>query len=152
MPRVLSVRGPAIAVGIYMNWCSNCWQLISLSSCSCWKVYFTRMQYCWGVFYYCWQLLGGLISLECSIYWVSFYYCRIYWGASGTIPYIPPSYFGNTFTCFQYGMCYICPGPVFQCEFNFDVDLVIRLTKLGNLWNWYICICIQHQLSMWIQP
>src|ERR1700736_3082103 len=28
-----------------------------------------------SLFYYCWQLLGGLISLKFSICWVPFYYC-----------------------------------------------------------------------------
>jgi hypothetical protein len=69
-------------------------------------------------------------------------------GTSGTIPNILPAYFGNAFTCIQYRMCYICPGAVFQC----DVNLVIGLTKFGNLGNWCTCICIQHQFSMWIQP
>ena len=62
-----------------------------------------------------------------------------------------PAYLGNSFTCVQYRMCYTCPGPIFWCEFNYDVNLVIRLTKFGNFGNWYICICIQHWFSMWIQ-
>ena len=62
-----------------------------------------------------------------------------------------PAYLGNSFTCAQYRMCYTCPGPIFRCEFNRDVNLVIRLTQFGNFGNWYICICIQHQFSMWIQ-
>ena len=62
-----------------------------------------------------------------------------------------PAYLGNSFRCVQYRMCYTCPGPIFQCEFNCDVHLVIRLTKFGNFGNWYICICIQHRFSMWIQ-
>jgi hypothetical protein len=37
----------------------------------------------------------------------------VYWGTSGTIPYILPAYLGNAFTHVQYKMCYICPGPVF---------------------------------------
>ena len=61
------------------------------------------------------------------------------------------AYLGNSFTCVQYRMCYTCPRPVFRCEFNCDVNLVIRLTKFGNFGNWYICICIQHRFSMWIQ-
>ena len=61
------------------------------------------------------------------------------------------AYFGNSFTCVQYRMCYTCPGPIFWCEFNCDDNLVIRLTKFGNFGNWYICICIQHWFSMWIQ-
>ena len=75
----------------------------------------------------------------------------IYWGTSGIwIPYILPAYLDNSLTCIQYS--YICLGPIFQCEFNHDVNLVIRLTKFGNLGNWYTCICIQHQFSMRIQP
>ena len=62
-----------------------------------------------------------------------------------------PAYLGNSFTYVQYRMCYTCPGPIFQCEFNCDVNLVIRLTKFGNFGNWYVCICIQHRFSMWIQ-
>ena len=91
------------------------------------------------------------------------------------------AYLGNSFTCVQYRMCYTCPGPIFWCEFNCDVigltklailgigtyiyasstnfqcksscdvNLVIGLTKFGNSRNWYICICIQHWFSMWIQ-
>ena len=57
----------------------------------------------------------------------------------------------NSFTCVQYKMCYTWPKPIFQCEFNCDVNLVIRLTKFGNSENWYKCICIQHWFSMWIQ-
>ena len=53
-----------------------------------------------------------------------------------------PAYLGNSFTCVQYRMCYTCPGPIFQCKCNCDVNLVIRLTKFGNFGNWYICICI----------
>jgi hypothetical protein len=116
----------------------------------------------------------------------------VYWGL--------PAYLGNAFTHIQYRMSYICPGPIFQLEFNcdvnlvigltkfgnfgelahiymysapifnadpnlviwgigthvyafsidfqcessHDVNLVIRLTKFGNLRNWYTCICIQH--------
>ena len=51
-----------------------------------------------------------------------------------------PAYLGNSFTCVQYRMYYTCPGPIFQCEFNCDVNLVIRLTKFGNFGNWYIYI------------
>ena len=36
-------------------------------------------------------------------------------------------------------MCYTCPGPIFRCEFNCDVNLMNRLTKFGNFGNWYIC-------------
>jgi hypothetical protein len=53
---------------------------------------------------------------------------EIYWGTSGAIPHILPAYLSNAFTCVQYRMCYICPGPIFQCEFNHDVSLVIGLT------------------------
>jgi hypothetical protein len=51
---------------------------------------------------------------------------------SGTIPYILLAYLGNAFTHIQYRMCYICPGPIFQHEFNRDVNWVIGLTKFGN--------------------
>jgi hypothetical protein len=37
-------------------------------------------------------------------------------------------------------MCYICPGPVFQCEFNCDVNLGFGLTCFGNFENWQIYI------------
>ena len=43
-----------------------------------------------------------------------------------------PAYLGNSFTCVQYMMVYTCPGPIFQCEFNWNVNLVIRLTNFGN--------------------
>ena len=59
-----------------------------------------------------------------------------------------PAYLGNSFTCVQYRMHYTCPGPIFQCQFNFDVNLVIELTKFGNLGNWYTCICIQYH-NIW---
>ena len=36
------------------------------------------------------------------------------------------------FTFIQYGTYDICPGPVFQCEFNGGVRFVIRLTIFGN--------------------
>ena len=61
--------------------------------------------------------------------------------------------------CFRYisiviallGMYYICPGPVFQCEFNCDVYFVIGLTCFGNFENWQICICILHsQLYLYV--
>ena len=39
----------------------------------------------------------------------------------------------------------------FQCGSSCNVNLVNELTKFGNAGNWYICICIQHQFSMWIQ-
>ena len=46
-----------------------------------------------------------------------------------------PAYLGNSFTCIQYRMCYTCPGPFFQCEFNCDVNLVIELTKLVHMYE-----------------
>ena len=39
----------------------------------------------------------------------------------------------------------------FQCGSSCNVNLVIELTKFGNLGNWCICICIWHQFSMQIQ-
>jgi len=42
------------------------------------------------------------------------------------------AYLGNVFKPKGYGTCYICPGPVFRCEFNGDVHFTIRLTKYGN--------------------
>ena len=45
----------------------------------------------------------------------------------------------------------ICPGPVFQCEFNGGVHFVIRLTIFGNFFVLYVCICVIHHFSMWIQ-
>ena len=85
----------------------------------------------WSIAYYPWTWSLFYTSLELPI-WADHI----------------PAYLGNSFTCVQYRMCYICPGPIFQCEFNCDVNLVIRL---GNFGNWYICICIQHRFSMWIQ-
>ena len=41
-------------------------------------------------------------------------------------------------------------GTYFQCEFNCDLNLVIILTNFGNFGNWYLCVYIQHQFSMWI--
>ena len=46
------------------------------------------------------------------------------------------------FTSIQYGTYNICPGPVFQCEFNGGVLFVIRLTIFGNFFVLYVCICI----------
>ena len=43
-------------------------------------------------------------------------------------------YLGNSFTYVQYKTCYTCPRPIFWCEFNCDVNLVIGL-KFGNLGN-----------------
>ena len=37
-------------------------------------------------------------------------------------------------------MYYTCPGPIFQCEFNCDVNLVIRLTRFDNFGDWYVYI------------
>ena len=97
---------------------------------------------CLGVYIGCsWSILCGFVFLLFGMA-----------TTSGTIPYILPAYLGNSFTCVQYRMCYTCLGPVFWCEFNHDINLVIGLTKFGNLGNWYTCICIQHQFSMWIQP
>ena len=44
----------------------------------------------------------------------------------------PLAYLGKTFKSKGYRTCYICPGPVFQCEFNGNVHFVIGLTKYGN--------------------
>ena len=44
----------------------------------------------------------------------------------------PVAYLGNVFKPIGYRTCYICPGPVFQCEFNGNVHSMIRLTKYGN--------------------
>ena len=46
-----------------------------------------------------------------------------------------PACLGNSFTCVQYKMCYTYPGPFFWCEFNCDVNLVIRLPKFRNFGN-----------------
>ena len=59
---------------------------------------------------------------------------------------------GNIFTSIQYGTCDICPGPVFRWEFNGGVHFVIRLTIFGNFFVLYVCICIIHHFSVWIQP
>jgi len=45
--------------------------------------------------------------------------------------------FGNFFVLH---VC-ICPGPVFQWEFNGSVSVVIRLTIFGNFFALYVCIC-----------
>ena len=42
------------------------------------------------------------------------------------------AYLGNAFKPIGYRTCYICPGPVFRCEFNGNVCFMIRLTKYGN--------------------
>src|SRR5882724_2041824 len=39
-----------------------------------------------------------------------------------------------------YGTYDICPGPVFQCEFNCGVHCVIRLTIFGNFFVLYVCM------------
>jgi len=42
------------------------------------------------------------------------------------------AYLGNVFKSKGYRTCYICPGLVFQCEFNGDVCFMIRLIKYGS--------------------
>ena len=37
---------------------------------------------------------------------------------------------------FRYTTCYICSGPVFQCEFSSDICFIIRLTKCGDFQIW----------------
>ena len=37
---------------------------------------------------------------------------------------------------------WICPGPVFQCEFNGSVHFAIRLTIFGNFFVLSVCICM----------
>jgi len=44
----------------------------------------------------------------------------------------PLAYLGKAFKPKGYRACYICPGLVFQCEFNSDVHFMARLTKYGN--------------------
>jgi len=60
-----------------------------------------------------------------------------HWGhdiSSKLVLYMSPvPYLGNVFKPKGYGTCYICPGLVFQCEFNGDVRFTIRLTKYGNI-------------------
>ena len=52
---------------------------------------------------------------------------------SKLVPYMSPvTYLGNAFKLKGCRTCYICPGPVFRCEFNGDVRFTIRLTKYGN--------------------
>jgi len=42
--------------------------------------------------------------------------------------YVTCGPFGKVVILKAYRACYICPGLVFQCKFNGDVRLVIRLT------------------------
>ena len=42
---------------------------------------------------------------------------------------------GKSFTNVQYRMCYTHLGPIFQCEFNHDINLMIGLTKFDNFWE-----------------
>ena len=58
---------------------------------------------------------------------------------------------GNIFTLIQYRIYDICPGPVFRCEFNGCVHFAITLTIFGNFFVLYVCICIIHNFSVWIQ-
>ena len=53
----------------------------------------------------------------------------------------------NIFTFIQYDTCDICPGLVFQWEFNGGVRFVIRLTIFGNFFVLYVCICIIYTFS-----
>src|ERR1700676_3921187 len=46
------------------------------------------------------------------------------------------AYLGNVFKPKGYETCYICPGPVFQCEFNGNVHFIIGLTKYGNFYKY----------------
>ena len=56
----------------------------------------------------------------------------------------------NLNSYYTIGMYYICPGPVFQREFNCDDYFVIGLTSFGNFENWQICICILHRGKMFV--
>src|SRR6202047_3042993 len=40
---------------------------------------------------------------------------------------------------------------IFQCEFNGSVYFMIRLTIFGNSFVVYVCICVIHHFSVWIQ-
>ena len=51
----------------------------------------------------------------------------------------PVAYLGNVFAFIQYRTYGICPGPVFRCEFNGGVRLVIGLTIFGNF-SKYTCM------------
>jgi len=44
---------------------------------------------------------------------------------------IPRSH-GADFDLIWKSTCYICFAPIFQCEFNNDVDFQIRLAQYGN--------------------
>jgi len=48
----------------------------------------------------------------------------------------------------QYGAYDMCPGPVFQCEFNGGVHFVNKLTIFGNFFVLYVCIHIIHHFSV----
>ena len=56
----------------------------------------------------------------------------------------------NLNSYYTIGMYYICPGPVFQREFNCDDYFVIGLTSFGNFENCQICICILHHGKMFV--
>ena len=56
----------------------------------------------------------------------------------------------NLNSYYTIGMYYICPGLVFQREFNCDDYFIIGLTSSGNFENWQICICILHRGKMFV--
>jgi len=50
-----------------------------------------------------------------------------------------------------YVMICICPGTIFQCEFNGGVYFHTRLTNFGNFLISHMCIWFIHCFSTWIQ-
>ena len=138
-PGMTCLDGP----GLWLPWTIEHWPGPCCLTQGWWTIWWIvqvpgMSRRCLGVYIGCsWSILCGFVFLLFGMATMS-----------GTIPYILPAYLGNSFTCVQYRMCYTCPGPVFWCEFNCDINLVIGLTKYGNFGNWYICICIQHQFSM----
>jgi hypothetical protein len=68
--------------------------------------------------------------------WLMLYYsCTAQLGQSHlhtvALPYISPAYLDNAFKYIWYEAYYICPELIFQCEFNSDVCIVIRLPYLA---------------------
>ena len=56
--------------------------------------------------------------------------------------------FRKVFTFNPYKTCYMCPGPVFQYEFNGGACFGIRLTKKGNLFVLYVfCTIFQCEFN-----
>ena len=97
-------------------------------------------------------MCAHMIQLCCTLICTSVYnyvqlqslvYCLLWW------IYIVLDIL-NLNSYYTIGMYYICPGPVFQREFNCDDYFVIGLTSFGNFENCQICICILHHGKMFV--